>query len=85
MSEALYTFYCAFESATRLPDFTWEEDNQYVVRHFGARAAARDFAREYHVDETDENRVVVFNKDTGKITVWDITVEKLYHTFLVEE
>lgn len=35
MSETLYTFYCAFESATRLPDFTWEEDNQYVVRHFG--------------------------------------------------
>ena len=72
------TFYCVFESVMQLPDFDWEEDRQHAGQWGGARYAVQDFAESYNLNEEDENRIAVLNRDTGEVSVWELTIRKEY-------
>ena len=43
-----------------------------------ARYAVQDFAESYNLNEEDENRIAVLNRDTGEVSVWELTIQKEY-------
>ena len=73
-----YAFYCVFESVMQLPNFDWEEDRQHAGQWGCARYAVQDFAESYNLNEEDENRIAVLNRDTGEVSVWELTIQKEY-------
>ena len=73
-----YAFYCVFESVMQLPNFDWEEDRQHAGQWGCARYAVQDFAESYDLNEGDENRIAVLNRDTGEVSVWELTIRKEY-------
>jgi len=40
--------------------------------------SVQDFAESYNLNEEDENRIVVLNRDTGEVSVWELTIQKEY-------
>ena len=48
-----------------------------------ARYAVQDFAESYDLNEGDENRIAVLNRDTGEVSVWELTIRKEYDAKLI--
>lgn len=40
--------------------------------------SVQDFAESYNLNEEDENRIAVLNRDTGEVSVWELTIRKEY-------
>ena len=40
--------------------------------------SVQDFAESYNLNEEDENRIAVLNRDTGEVSVWELTIQKEY-------
>ena len=36
-----------------------------------------------HMNEGDENRIAVLNRDTGEVSVWELTIRKEYDAKLI--
>ena len=73
-----YAFYCIFESVIQLPGFIWEENWQHAGQWKDARYAVQDFAESYILNKEDVNRIAVLNRDTGEVSVWELTIRKEY-------
>ena len=76
ISRSLICFLLYFESVIQLPEFNWEENWQHAGQWKDARYAVQDFAESYNLNEEDENRIAVLNRDTGEVSVWELTIQK---------